>query len=199
MWQFRSRRERFVVWGGGAIAALGLLLAYVVLPAVDTWRERESRIAVYAEQLARLEALLAQRAALDSAVSALRRDRTQAAERLLAGNTAAVAASSLQRLINRYAEESRVRLDRVDVAGAGASTGDTLVSIPARLTGQGDIYGLVDLLFYLQQGRTLLVIDDFRANSGRGAAAGGSGLLAWSISLRGFHTPAGTRVARTSP
>lgn len=198
MWRPGSRRERLVVWSGATVAAVGLLLAYVVLPIADAWSAREARIAIYAEQLARLHGLLSQQDALDSAVQLLRRERERAAERLLAGNTPAVAASSLQRLINRYAEESRVRLDRVDVAGIRTASGDTLLAVPARLTGQGDIYGLVDLLFYLQHGRTLLVIDEFRTNSGRGTPASGN-LLTWSIALRGFHTRAGTRRLGAGP
>jgi hypothetical protein len=48
---------------------------------------------------------------------------------------------------------------------------------------RGDIYGLVDLLFYLQQGEKLLVIDDLRVSASRGA----ENLLTMSLGLHGYY------------
>jgi hypothetical protein len=104
---------------------------------------------------------------------------------LLAGETAAVAGSSLQLLLNRYAQESRVVLDRVDaVRPSGTEAG--ILEVPARVAVRGDIYGLVDLLFYLQNGEKLLVIDDMRVSEGRGNRSG-QRLLTMSVSLHGYY------------
>ncbi len=167
--------------GGAAITIAALGLAFGVLPFVDHWREREAATRARAEQLARLESLATRRGAIERAVSALREQHARSGGRLLAGGTAAVAASTLQLLLQRYADESRVLVQRVDVAGAGEDAAAGLVSVPARLFAQGDIYGLVDLLFYLQQGETLLVVDDVRVTAGAGP-----GLLSVSIALHGY-------------
>lgn len=174
--------------GGAAVSIAALALVYVVLPLVDHWQEREGATRVKVEQLARLEALAARRGDIEQAVTELRDLHERSRDRVLAGATAAVAASSLQLLLQRYADESRVAVQRVDVAAQGDSAEAGLVSVPARLFAQGDIYGLVDLLFYLQQGETLLVIDDIRITDGAGP-----GLLGMTIALHGYYVPPGER------
>lgn len=180
--QRRSRRERLVVLAGAAITAAALAIVFVLLPLADRWGERATATRAKAEQLARLETLAVRRGEIERAASALRELHGRSRERLLAGSTPAVAASTLQLLLQRYSDESRVLVQRVDVAGRGEAAEAGLVSVPARLVAQGDIYGLVDLLFYLQQGETLLVIDDVRV-----AAGAGPGLLSLSITLHGYH------------
>ncbi len=180
-----SRRERVVVVVGGSVSALALLAVLVVLPQARRWLDREEEIAMRGEQLARLEALIAREAAVRERLVELQQARASAGRLLLAGETAAVAGSSLQVLLNRYAAESRVVLDRVDaVRPSGQETGIT--EVPARVAVRGDIYGLVDLLFYLQHGEKLLVIDDLRVSETRGGRSE-EDLLTVSVSLHGYY------------
>jgi len=180
-----TRRERLVIASGGGVSLLALLAVLVVLPQARQWQDREEQIAVRGEQLARLEALIAREETVRQRLVELQQARASAGRLLLAGETAAVAGSSLQLLLNRYAEESRVVLDRVDaVRSAGGEEGIT--EIPARVTVRGDIYGLVDLLFYVQHGEKLLVIDDLRVSETRGGR-GSESLLTVSMSLHGYY------------
>ena len=183
-----SRREKAIVVGGAALSAAALLGVYVVAPLASRWTNREAEIQLRAEQAARLKSLIDQEDAIRGAVDVLREERSFAGRRLLEGNTPAVAASGLQQLINRYAQESRVSLDRVDVAGDLGSEPAELLAIPAQLAGRADIYGLVDLLFYLQQGEKLLVIDDLRVGTTR-AIGPQADLVTWSIDLHGYYAP----------
>lgn len=174
----------------GAVLSIAAVLAVlVVLPVARRWTDREAEIRMRAEQLARIEALIASRAAVESQLDAVQGARTDAAERLLPGETIAVAASGLQLLLNRYAAESKVTLDRVDVVNqAGAP--DSIAQVPARIVVRGDIYGLVDLLFYLQHGQKLLVIDDLRAMSGQ-AGRPGEAMMTATVSLHGYYRGSG--------
>lgn len=181
-----SRRERIVVAGGAAVTAIALLLTFVVAPGVRRWVDREAAIAAQAERLVRLESLIAASEDVTNTLEQMRRDRAQAARLLLPGSTAAIAASNLQVLLNRYADESRVLLERVDVAGDVTAAEDSLVPIPARIAARGDIYGLVDLLFYLQHGEKLIVIDEFRADVSRARSDGPS--VSWTVTLHGYYT-----------
>jgi hypothetical protein len=187
-----SRREKTVVLGGAIVSVVALIAVYGVLPFAKRWVDREAEIAVKAEQLARLETLIEQRDAIQESLVRLRDERGRAGALLLEGETPAVAASRLLELLNRFAQESRVLLDRVDMAGEVEASGDSLVPIPAQVTARGDIYGLVDLLFYLQHGEKLLVIDDFRMNAARTPGADGQ-LVTWTIALHGYY--AGARSA----
>ena len=175
--------------GGGAVSLAAILGVYLVAPVASRWAGREADIQLRAEQVARLKSLIDQEGAIRAAANSLREERAFAGRRLLAGNTAAVAASGLQQLINRYAEESSVSLDRVDIAGDLETESSDLLAIPARLAGRADIYGLVDLLFYLQQGEKLLVIDDLRVGATR-ATGTRNDLITWSIDLHGYYASA---------
>ena len=180
-----SRRERLVIAVGGSVSFLAVLTVLVALPQARRWRDREEQIAMRGEQLARLEAVIAREDAIRQRLADVQQARASAGRLLLAGETAAVAGSSLQLLLNRYAQESRVVLDRVDaVRPSGTEAG--ILEVPARVAVRGDIYGLVDLLFYLQNGEKLLVIDDMRVSEGRGNRSG-QRLLTMSVSLHGYY------------
>jgi len=185
-----SRRERVVVAVGGSVSLLALLAVLVVLPQARRWADREEQIAMRGEQLARLEALIAREETVRQRLVDLQQARASAGRLLLAGETAAVAGSSLQLVLNRYAAESRVVLDRVDVVRSSGEEGG-ITEIPARVAVRGDVYGLVDLLFYLQHGEKLLVIDDLRVSETRGSRSD-QDLLTVSMSLHGYYRGGGT-------
>ena len=184
-----SSREKVIVAGGTVVSVAALVGVYVVAPLAARWSEREAEIQLRAEQVARLKSLIEHEDDIRAAVESLREERSYAGRRLLEGNTAAIAASGLQQLINRYAEESNVSLDRVDVAGDLQPEASELIAIPARLSGRTDIYGLVDILFYLQQGEKVLVIDELRVGSTR-ASASSADLVTWSLDLHGYYASA---------
>ncbi len=192
-WSARlSRRERLVVLGGAMISAVALVTVYGILPFARRWSEREERIAALAEQAGRLEALVESESALDRAVAELDRLRERGARGLLAGRTADLAASSLQTLVKGFADQSRVRLERVDVVRDLETDDAGLTPVGLRMSVRGDVYGLVDFLFYLQNGEKLLVIDELRVSGPRrtGARRGeGPQLLSGSVRLHGFHAP----------
>ncbi|NIW37939.1 MAG: hypothetical protein GWN32_16075, partial [Gemmatimonadetes bacterium] len=67
---------------------------------------------------------------------------------------------------------------------------DGLTPIGMELFVRGDVYGLVDFLFYLQNGEKLLVIDELNVNSGRLRRSTEEELLSWTVRLHGLYTPA---------
>ena len=77
-----------------------------------------------------------------------------------------LAASALQELLQRYAEESSVQLNRVDVASQPRAGQSGLLAIPVQLQCQGDIYGLVDFLSRLEHSEKLLALDELSLNAG---------------------------------
>ncbi len=186
-----SKRERAVIAVGGGVSVLALLAVLLVIPQGRRWLGREDRIAMRSEQLARLEALISREDSVRQQLVELRQARAGAGRLLLAGETAAVAASSLQLLLNRYATESRVVLDRVDAVSRTTEAEGSIEEIPARVTVRGDIYGLVDLLFYLQHGEKLLVIDDLRV-SGVRAGLRAEDLLTVTVNLHGYYRGGGS-------
>ena len=120
----------------------------------------------------------------------------------MSGATPALSASTLQGLLQRYADESAVQLDRVDAAGEPRPDKPGLLAIPVQLQGRGDVYGLVDFLYRLQHGEKLLVTDELSLNAGfepvltAELEGGGGGArpqnLSWSLRLHGLYGAATT-------
>ncbi len=192
-----SPRERRVVLAGAIVSATALVVVLLVLPLAHRWAAREAAYAVSREQWVRLATLAASTDRLQRALNEQTLAFAADEARLVTGTTPALAASTLQGLLQRYADESAVQLDRVDVAGRPRPDKPGLLAIPVQLQAQGDIYGLVDFLYRLQRGEKLLVIDDLTLNAGygmvlgatlwSGGGAGRSQSLTWSLRLHGLY------------
>ena len=181
--------------GGVAVSAAALSVVLLALPFARRWVTREAAITASGEQWVRLEALASGEAQLRRALDTLRLAQQSVATRLVTGTTPALAASNLQVLLQRYADESAVQLDRVDAVGEPAADRSGLLAIPVRLQGRGDIYGLVDFLYRVQHGEKLLVIDEMATNAGLESTAGRQS-LSWSIRLHALYPAAAQQGGR---
>jgi type II secretory pathway component PulM len=191
MFRRLDRRERRVVTAGAVVSAAALLFTFLVIPQARRWSDREARITLRTEQLSRLQGVLGEEAAIGEMLAELERRRVAAERRLLAGGTMAVAGSNLQRLLNRYASEAGMELERVDAVAQSAGEG-TLREVPARITVRGDVRSLLDLLLRLQEGGTLLSVDELSV-SASGSARGDPNQLAATIGLHGYTLDPGGR------
>ena len=183
-----------MIAGGAIVSAAALVIVLGVVPVAHRWAAREAVYAASREQWMRLATLATSRDRLQHALDEQQRAFAADEARLVSGATPALAASMLQGLLQRYADESAVQLDRVDVAGQPRPDKPGLLAIPVQLQGQGDIYGLVDFLYRLERGEKLLVVDDLTLNAGFAwmptpAFAGGrqSQRLTWSVRLHGLY------------
>src|SRR3989441_11324338 len=204
-------RERRVVLGGALVSATALVIVLLGLPLAHRWAVREAAYTTSREQWLRLSGLAASTDRLRRAVDERRRAHAADEARLVTGATPALAASTLQGLLQRYADESSVQLNRVDVASQPRASPTGLLAIPVQLQCQGDIYGLVDFLSRLEHGEKLLAVDELSLNAAVGVAFGpnvgphagqGSGprvgppvakpsqSLSWSLRLHGLYRAA---------
>ncbi|HEX4600829.1 MAG TPA: type II secretion system protein GspM [Gemmatimonadales bacterium] len=179
--------------GGAIVSAIALVLVGLVLPAAQHWVARNAAYAASREQWARLDALTANADRLRGALTEQRVVLAGDENRLVTGATPALAASTLQGLLQRYAEEAAVQLDRVDVAGEPRPDRLGLVAIPVQLQARGDVRGLVDFLYRLEHGTKLLVVDELTLNGGFdgvvGPAAATVQTLSWTLRVHGLYGP----------
>jgi len=179
---FAQLRSRTIVLAS-AIAAVVLIAVLVVLPFARRWGAREAAIATESERLARLRGLIANQSQLENTL----RTRAQSsgpAQQLLSGRTSALAASQLQSTLQDFADQSRVTVSRLDVAGAPVTRETGVPMIPATLSALGDIYGITDLLSRIQNGPLLLEITELTV---RPNPALRGELLQMTVALRGPH------------
>jgi len=185
-----------VVLGGALVSATALVVVLLALPFARHWAVREAAYAASREQWLRLGTLVANTDRLRRALDERKLAHAADQARLVTGATPALAASALQGLLQRYADESSVQLNRVDVASQPHSDQPGLLAIPVQLQGQGDIYGLVDFLYRLERGEKLLALDELSLNAGFGMGFGlgyanAPQYLSWSLRLHGLYRAAG--------
>ena len=184
-----SARERRIIAAGALLSGLALLGSWALLPFARHYQEREAAISAQQSRLVQLRALVHGEPAAKRSLVSLQREHTELRRRLLTGSTPALAASNLQALLQSYADSSRVNLERVDpVAEPGTVAAHGLPTIPVRLSGQGDIYGLIALLERLQHGEKLLAVDELSLNE-ISTSAGRHDLLGFSVRLHAVYSP----------
>ncbi len=152
-------RERRTITVAGLVLATAFLFAYGIVPFARRWSAREDLIAMRAEQVARLQWLTEHESELQQTASVrLARAASIERPRLLTGRSPALAASSLQTLVQGYADESGVTVRELNVAGASDNASGSADGIPATISAIGDIYGVSNFVSRLQHGTTLIEI-----------------------------------------
>jgi len=193
-------RERRMVLGGVLVSASALVIVLLGLPFAHHWAVREAAYTASREQWLRFAALTGNTDGLRRALVERKLAHAPDEARLVTGATPALAASSLQGLLQRYADESSVQLNRVDVASQPRPDQSSLLAIPVQLQCQGDIYGLVDFLSRLEHSEKLLALDELSVNAGFAMSnRSGSGprprkapqAFSWSLRLHGLYRAAG--------
>ncbi|MDQ6717185.1 MAG: type II secretion system protein GspM [Gemmatimonadota bacterium] len=150
-------------------------MASTLIPLSNRWRDRERAISEKRDELAEVEWLVGHRGDASEAPGA-----SASKNELLFGRTAAVAASTLQGIVQRYADENGLTLNRLDIADLPAASSGSFPLIPCSVSAVGDIYGLTEFLFALQRGRPLV---DIREMSIVSSSALGEGVLQISLNL----------------
>ena len=179
-----SARERRTIALGVTVFLTALAAVYGVLPFARRWQDREGVIEAQSQRLTRLRGLITGEAQLRQVVRARTASLAAGQQRLLSGRTPALAASSLQALLQSYADQSQVTVSRLDVAGAPETKEGALPMIPATVSAIGDIYGISELLALIQHGPQVLEIAEL---SVRPNPALRGELLQMTVTLRGAY------------
>jgi hypothetical protein len=164
------------------VSLLALVIAYGVLPYVRRLQTREQLIAAELDRLARVRGLINGETALRTAIEEHGGALNAGAQRLLSGRTPALVASSLQTLLQEYANQSLVTVSRLDVRESVLSNGVQMM--PATVSAIGDIYGISQLLYLIQHGSRVLEIAEL---SVRPNPALKGELLQITVTLRGAY------------
>jgi type II secretory pathway component PulM len=188
-------RERRVVMGGAIVSAVALVTMGVIVPIADHWTARESSYAASRAQWVKLSVLAASKDRLQRALDEQKVSLAAQESRLVEGTTPALAASTLQSMLQQYAAQSALQLQRVDAAGEPKTAKPGLLEIPVQLSGTASVAELVDFLSRLERGDKLLVIDELAINAGidnaeASSVDGGGGQsqsLQWTLRLHGLY------------
>ena len=195
-------RERRVVAVGAIVVAVGLLLAYVMLPFARHWNMREQALRAVRAQSDTLAGLIASASQLEAVASAQERLLASSNRRVLHARSATLAASSLQSLLQDASDASHLVVTRLDVAQdlsqqtspetapdsslnvttQSASRGRA-VSLPATLAAYCDIVGLAALLDHLARAPRVVYVERITVQQ-NSSLRGAPDMLQVTVTLR---------------
>jgi Tfp pilus assembly protein PilO len=147
-----AREQRTIVWGAGVVV-FALLVMRVLVPFGQAWQAREARLETALARTAQLRALAAQTPQLAQAATIAERELAGAPRRVLHARTSALAASTLQSLLQEASDGAGLAVNRVEVSAEG----DDAVS--ATLSVVGDIHGLAALLATVERGPRVMRVE----------------------------------------
>ena len=194
-----STRDRRIVTGVGALAALSVLYVGVVQPLVHYRQRGKTEIEEGEEQLERAEHFLAVADAKRAERDELRKKLGEAKERLLPGSSATLGAAALQERANALAAEKGITVQSTQVMKEEAA--EPFHKIAIRLTLSGELKPFAELVSGLEYGPQQLSIP-FLEVSRRGAAAAavkGPRVLQATVEVSGYLQGAEPTKAEAEP
>ena len=191
-----SARDRRVLAGIGALAALSILYVAAVQPLIHYRQRVKTEIEEGQDQLEHAARFLAVADALRAERDDLRQRVVQAKERLLPGSSATLGAAALQERANSLAAEKGITVQSTQVMKEEPV--EPFHKIAIRLTLSGELKPFAELLSGLEYGPQQLTIP-FVELTRRGAVAGAKGprTLQGTIEVSGYLQ--GEQAAKAEP
>jgi type II secretory pathway component PulM len=147
-----TREQRTILWGIGVVL-IAVVIVRGLLPFMRDWQTREARLATVVARTAQLQGLAAQAPQLAQAATIAERELAGAPRRVLHARTAALAASTLQSLLQEASDGAGMAVNRVDASPESDE------SVTATLSVVGDIHGLAALLATLERGPRVVRVE----------------------------------------
>ena len=194
-----STRDRRIVAGVGALAALSVLYVGVVQPLAHYRQRAKTEIEEGEEQLERAEHFLAVADAKRAERDELRKKLGEAKERLLPGSSATLGAAALQERANALAAEKGITVQSTQVMKEEPA--EPFHKIAIRLTLSGELKSFAEFVSGLEYGPQQLSIP-FLEVSRRGAAAAavkGPRVLQATVEVSGYLQGAPPTKAEAEP
>ncbi len=191
-----STRDRRIVAGIGAVAALSLLYVGLVQPLIHYRKRVKTEIEEGQDQLEHAARFLAVADALRAERDDLRQRVAQAKDRLLPGSSGTLGAAALQERANSLAAEKGITVQSTQVMKEEPV--EPFHKIAIRLTLSGELKPFAELLSGLEYGPQQLTIP-FVELTRRGAVAGAKGprTLQGTIEVSGYLQ--GEQAAKAEP
>jgi hypothetical protein len=172
--------SRLLAFGLAAFAAL-ILWAGIASPLIALYQDRAETLAEHADLLARLTGIAAEAPRLH-ALAESRHGTSAGGTPTLDGATDALAAATLQGLVQQIAGETGASIASVE--GVPAAPAGPLRRIGLRVRLSADYPGLVQILLRIRLATPAMLIDDFTVSTG---AAGMAGQIDAGFTLYAFR------------
>lgn len=155
-----QRREQRLLVIGGLVAAAVLGYLYVVEPLTERREQVQAELSIREARLQRQQRLVERRERYEQELEELRAEVERQRARLLPGDKAPLAASELQSLVKRTAQETGVEVRSERVLPTNDRAGYT--EVPVEVTLSGPIRAIASFLHQLEAAPLLLAVQDVK-------------------------------------
>lgn len=156
-----TQRDRRAIWIGAAVLAPGLAWSLAAVPYLAAVADARDRLEAERALLGRELRLVASAADYPAAFDAGAERLLAAVPRLMGGDDDGAAAAALAGYLRRLAAVGGANLTRVEPAAA-YDAGGGVRALPAGVTGETDLEGLLTFLQLLESGPKLVHVEDLR-------------------------------------
>jgi len=158
-----NRRERTLVFGGGAFLLLITAYLLFVVPFLATRSAVEGRLEVSRRLLREYHGILAGQASYQELLGARRAEMSAVDRLLLSGNTSSLAAAELSNKIRAFAEATEVSITRENVHQPVSIDHHQQINIQLNMS--CDVVGLRDFLNRVEADPCLLLVQNVEINA----------------------------------
>lgn len=155
-----SDRDRKLLRFGAVAVVLFCTLKFGLFPLYDTFIERRNEIAQKEKAREKYLKFLKKQADFEKSGKNWAREKALVQQGLLRGETTSLAAADIQRLVDDFARQSKVDMQRVKVLDS--DTRDDFVVIPVQVVFSSDLTRLVKFIRSIEADRKLLTMPDLR-------------------------------------
>ncbi len=156
--KFRSRRERNIVAATVLTAVVFCVVQFVVNPFLDSQRQIQEQIPIKLKQLEKYRHFVAGKARAEENLKQVQLWEKRANNRMLAGNTAPLAAANLQEILKTLSAKNRIKIHSEKVLDARSF--DYFEQIPVQIDFTSTIADLTDFVYDIETYQKALSITD---------------------------------------
>lgn len=178
-------RERKIIFIGGAILLL-FGIFYRFFPAIEDVFLREGELLAKEVKLLKYQHLLKEQKSLHAQIAEMKHQVTAAESSLLKGQTPALAAADMQKLLGGIAQESEIQIKTLQIITPVKLDQGNYLEIPLQMTITSSIGDFFKLLYGIESASTLLNVTQMNIRSLLG---GRNEEIQSSLTITGYMLP----------
>jgi len=153
------RDRKFLIIGGAAVCAF-IILKFLLFPFYDGVVQRKNDVALKEKTKVKYLAFLQDRAKIQDRLNGSSREQANVQKSLLRGETPALAAADIQKVVDGFAKESKVSVQSVKVMDPEQDENFTVV--PVQIIFSSDLTRLRKFIQGIERDRKLLTIPELK-------------------------------------
>ncbi len=151
-----TERDKKFLWAGGAVLAVYLLITFGIQPLTAQQKSASQQIENKIRFIQKYQQVLSRKSYYEAKARAVETTRAQIGRRFLSEDKPGLATAKLQKILEQFARQAGVAVERVRVQPPEPM--DTMTAIPIELTLRSSLKKLSRFLYQIENHEKLLVV-----------------------------------------